>query len=289
MELGLCILPTDRWAVARDQWRFAEEAGYATAWTYDHLVWGGMPEGPWHATFPVLAAAAGVTGRIRLGTLITSPNFRHPYPLARDAITLDDLSEGRFDLGLGAGSDGPDAAVLGRDPWPAGERRDRFAEFVELLDDLLTASSPVTSAVGHYAAVGAVTAPGCRQAPRVPFTVAATGPSGQALAARFGQSWVTLWDPADGHGRLSEGQVRRQVDGLAAACAATGRDPASLRRVLLSMATTPIGSEAELLDVAGRFGGLGFDQLVLHHPAQTGPFGQGDLDRYGRFPELVAS
>ena len=109
MRVGLVILPSDRWTDARRQWEWADRSGFATAWTYDHIRWGGMPDGPWHAAVPVLAAAAAVTERVRLGTLVATPNFRHPVTLARDALALDDLSNGRLDLGLGAGSSGPDA------------------------------------------------------------------------------------------------------------------------------------------------------------------------------------
>ena len=83
MRIGLVILPTDRWRQARRQWEWADDAGFATAWTYDHIRWGGMPDGPWHAAVPVLAAAATATERIRLGTLVATPNFRHPVALAR--------------------------------------------------------------------------------------------------------------------------------------------------------------------------------------------------------------
>ena len=107
MRVGLVILPSDRWAEARRQWEWADRAGFHTAWTYDHIRWGGMPDGPWHAAVPVLAAAAAVTERIRLGTLVATPNFRHPVTLARDALALDDVSDGRLDLGLGPGSRRP--------------------------------------------------------------------------------------------------------------------------------------------------------------------------------------
>ena len=124
MRVGLVILPSDRWAEARRQWEWADRAGFHTAWTYDHIRWGGMPDGPWHAAVPVLAAAAAVTERVRLGTLVATPNFRHPVTLARDALALSDLSNGRLDLGLGAGSGGPDATALGQEPWTASERLD---------------------------------------------------------------------------------------------------------------------------------------------------------------------
>ena len=81
----------------------------------------------------MLAAAAGVTRRIRLGTLVATPNFRHPVTLAREAIALDDVSGGRLDLGLGPGSEGFDASALGQEPWTPAERLARFEEFLQVL------------------------------------------------------------------------------------------------------------------------------------------------------------
>src|SRR5271170_2248610 len=65
VHIGLVILPTDRWKDARRQWEWADDVGFCTAWTYDHIRWGGMSDGPWLAALPVLAAAATVTDRIR--------------------------------------------------------------------------------------------------------------------------------------------------------------------------------------------------------------------------------
>ncbi|MGP8059012.1 MAG: LLM class flavin-dependent oxidoreductase [Acidimicrobiales bacterium] len=275
IDVGLLVLPSDRWSEARRQWQWAEDAGFKTAYTYDHLRWGGMPAGPWHAAYPVLAAAAGVTERIRLGTLVTSPNFRHPVTLAREVVTLDDLSEGRFDLGIGAGSQGPDASVLGHAPWSTAERAERFAEFVELLDGLLTGTT--TTVTGRYYGVReAPTNPGCTQAPRVPFTVAGAGDRSLAVAARFGERWVTTGPvgtgPRDAASVLAA--ARAQSERLTAACRALGRDPAGIGRVLLlaDPALQP-GSLGEFEDLAGPLGALGFNEVVLHHPDQTGPFG----------------
>src|ERR1700744_93689 len=111
MRVGLVPLPSARGAGARRQWEWADRSGFQTAWTYDHIRWSGMPDGPWHAAVPVLAAAAAVTRRGRLGTLVATPNFRHPVTLARDVLALDDVSAGRFDLGVGPGSEGPDASA----------------------------------------------------------------------------------------------------------------------------------------------------------------------------------
>ena len=144
-------------------WRRAEALGFAHAWTYDHIAWGPLRDSAWFGAVPTLAAAALVTSTIRLGTLVASPNFRHPVPFARELITLDDLAAGRFTLGIGAGGIGWDATILGQDPWSPEERADRFAEFVAQLDQLLR--GPVTTAAGRFYAADAVrNHPGMRPA-----------------------------------------------------------------------------------------------------------------------------
>ena len=105
MRFGLTILTDLPWAEAEPRWWAAEDMGFDHAWTYDHLVWGGLPESPWVGAMPTLTAAAMVTSRIGLGTFVGSPNLRHPDGLLRDVQSLDDISGGRFLLGLGTGGD----------------------------------------------------------------------------------------------------------------------------------------------------------------------------------------
>jgi alkanesulfonate monooxygenase SsuD/methylene tetrahydromethanopterin reductase-like flavin-dependent oxidoreductase (luciferase family) len=289
MRVGLVILPTDPWPTARRQWEWADDVGFSTAWTYDHIRWGGMPEGPWYGTaVPVLAAAAVVTRRIRLGTLVATPNFRHPVTMARDALTLDDVSAGRLDLGLGPGSQGHDATALGQDPWPAGERLDRFREFLEVLAPILEgdANARTSLRTEHYEAVEAPSTPGSVQQP-IPLTIAAGGTKGMRLAATYGHSWVTV-GPTSGVPHTPDTvleAVRRQRPLLDAACAGTDRDPGSIAKVLLWMPYEPtINSVDQFDELAGPYTELGFDQFVLHHPDQTGPFG-GDV---GAFEQIAA-
>src|SRR4051812_13092831 len=169
MRVGVLILPEHRWSHAQSLWRRAEELGFDHAWTYDHLAWRSLRDGPWFGAIPTLTAAATATDTIRLGTLVASPTFRHPVPFAKELITLDDVSEGRFTLGIGAGAlSGWDTTILGGEAWSSGERADRFAEFLDLLDRLLR--EPETSYDGrYYSADAARTYPGCVQQPRIPF------------------------------------------------------------------------------------------------------------------------
>jgi alkanesulfonate monooxygenase SsuD/methylene tetrahydromethanopterin reductase-like flavin-dependent oxidoreductase (luciferase family) len=283
VRLGLVILPSDRWREARYQWEWADAVGFSTAWTYDHIRWGGMPDGPWHAAVPVLAAAAGVTRRVRIGTLVATPNFRHPVTLARDALALDDLSEGRLDLGAGPGSAGPDATALGQAAWSATERMDRFEEFVQILRPILDGAAATRTTIRgrHYAAVETPSTPGAVQAP-LPLTVAAGGRRGLALAALHGQRWVTTGPSGPGP-RTEEmilAAVRAQTTLLEGACAAQGRNPATIGKVLLwTPVETVITSVAQFDELAAPYEELGFDQLVLHHPQQTGPY-SGSLRAY---------
>ncbi|MCM2417898.1 LLM class flavin-dependent oxidoreductase [Streptomyces sp. RKAG293] len=272
MRLSTVILPVYRWQQGQEVWRRAEDLGFHTAYTYDHLSWRTFRDGPWFGAVPTLAAAAAATTRLRLGTLVTSPNFRHPVTLAKDLITLDDVSGGRITLGIGAGGSGFDATALGQEAWTPRERADRFAEFVLLLDKLL--SEDVVSFEGaFYSAHEVRNIPGCVQRPRLPFAVAATGPRGLKLAARHGQAWVTTGDPKlfeTGTPEQSLEAIKGQLDKLGAACEAIGRDVGELEKIMLTGFTPdprgPLESVDSFVDFAGKHREAGITELVLHWP-----------------------
>ncbi|MCC3652767.1 LLM class flavin-dependent oxidoreductase [Streptomyces sp. S07_1.15] len=278
-RLSTVILPVDRWNEGgRAKWQRAEELGFHAAYTYDHLSWRSFRDGPWFGALPTLTAAATATGRLRLGTLVTSPNFRHPVTLAKELISLDDISGGRISLGIGAGGSGFDATALGQRPWTPRERADRFGEFLPLLDRLLTEGT-VSQRGDFYTAEEARNLPGCVQRPRLPFAVAATGPRGLRLAARHGQAWVTTGDPKlyeTGTPQQSDEAMRRQLGGLTAACAETGRDVAELDKILLTGFTPdrarPLESLDAFVDFAGRHRELGFTEIVVHWPIPGSDF-----------------
>ncbi len=293
--VGVVILPQQRWMVQREQWVEAEEMGFDHAWTYDHLAWRSLADEPWFATVPLLAAAAAVTSRIRLGTWVASPNFRHPVPFAKDVMGLDDVSGGRFVLGLGAGGEGWDAAVTGTPPTP-GERSRRFAEFVALLDELLT--HPVTDHAGDwYTARAARMIPGTLARPRPPFVVAANGPKAMALAARHGQGWATYGPAPDAEDSPAAAQQRwwaglaQLVGRFDEAEAAAGRGRVER---WLSLDGAPVYSLVDLdtaVEGIERAAALGFDHVVVHRPRSSGIYA-GSLDAYGalgdRLPALRA-
>jgi alkanesulfonate monooxygenase SsuD/methylene tetrahydromethanopterin reductase-like flavin-dependent oxidoreductase (luciferase family) len=277
MRFGVVILPDARWAEAGERWRRADELAFDMAWTYDHLAWRSLRDGPWFGMVPTLAAAASVTSRLRLGPLVASPNFRHPVPFAKELVSLDDLSGGRLVVGLGAGGVGWDATVLGGPAWSARERADRFEDFVGLLDALLRSPADLTVTGRYYSAHEARNLPGCVQQPRAPFAVAATGPRGFRLAARFGQAWVTTGDrTTPGPVGAVEGAaiVREQIERLEEACAEVGRDAGSIDRMLLTGAEFDDGlsSEEAFRDLAGRYEEVGVTDLLVHWPRDDEPY-----------------
>jgi alkanesulfonate monooxygenase SsuD/methylene tetrahydromethanopterin reductase-like flavin-dependent oxidoreductase (luciferase family) len=268
------MLPTDPWPETVARARQIEALGYDHLWTYDHLSWRRYRERSWHATIPWLTGLAAATDRIRLGTMVTSPNFRHPVTLAKDTMTLDHVSAGRFILGVGAGGVGFDSTVFGTSPLPPRELVARLEEFVEVLDVLLR--EPAVSHQGRYYTVDdARMIPGCVQQPRVPIAVAAAGPRTLALAARVADAWITYGDPShrdatpDGTARA----VREQVGFLERACDEIGRDPAAIQRIYLTDNTSerPLESVDEFRAFAQRYAALGFTDLVFHHPRSDDP------------------
>jgi alkanesulfonate monooxygenase SsuD/methylene tetrahydromethanopterin reductase-like flavin-dependent oxidoreductase (luciferase family) len=244
----------------------AEDAGVRTVWTYDHLMWPQLKDGPWYGCIPLLAAAAVRTARVRLGTQVATPNYRHPVPFAKELMTLDQLTGGRLEVGLGAGVEGPDAAVLGDPPRSRRERTERFAEWLGLLDELLR--EPVTTVRGErFSAIEAHQLPGSVQRPRVPFTVAATGPRAMTLAARYGQAWVTYGpygpqvQPEEWFAALTA--QSRQLD---AALAEQGRPAGSVRRIAQFALDVrwPFESRRRYADTVARLDELGFAEVTVH-------------------------
>jgi alkanesulfonate monooxygenase SsuD/methylene tetrahydromethanopterin reductase-like flavin-dependent oxidoreductase (luciferase family) len=274
VRFGIIILPDQRWRQAARRWQRAEEFGFDHAWTYDHLGWRDLVDGPWFDAVPTLTAAATVTSRIALGTLVASPNFRHPVSFARQLTALDDISNGRILLGLGAGAGGTsfDTRVLGERELTPGERADRFAEFAGLLD-LVLRTDHVTWSGRYYAAVDARNLPGCLQQPRIPFVIAANGKRSIALAARLGDGWVTTGRRSDDISAwwlsVADG-LRRFEDGLAA----VGREPAAVPRYLSLDAAGPysLSSTAYLMEAVGRAADLGFTDVIIHWPRPDGPY-----------------
>ncbi|GAA1716956.1 LLM class flavin-dependent oxidoreductase [Kribbella yunnanensis] len=264
MRFGITILPEYRWKEAERRWRRAEELGFDHAWTYDHLTWSGLQDSPWYGTTPTLTAAALATSTIKLGTFVTSPNFRHPLALTREILALDDISDGRFLCGLGAGG-GIDTTIQGGADLSPKQKVDRLTEFVELLDTLLTTDG--VDYKGEYFEVrNGRTLPGCIQQPRVPFVMAANGPRSLRLAAKYGAGWVTTGGRADDLDSwfATVTELSHRLDDV---LTATGPFD---RYLSIDNSVYALSSIAAFEDIVGRAATLGFTDVITHWPRAEG-------------------
>jgi alkanesulfonate monooxygenase SsuD/methylene tetrahydromethanopterin reductase-like flavin-dependent oxidoreductase (luciferase family) len=250
------LAPADVVAAARD----AEAAGVRTVWTYDHLSWRDLRDGPWYAAMPLLTAVAGATSTVRMGTFVASPNFRHPIPFAKEVMTVDAISGGRFELGIGSGGTGADATVLGQPLGTPGERFERFVEWVEVLRGSL-ASQRFSFEGSCFSADDARMIP---SAGHVPVTIAAAGPRALRFAARSADAWVT-YGPIG-----SDGSPAAWLAGVAEQAAVIGDAPIR-RLVSIGLDERWAVASGEAYDeVLGELTGLGFDEVVLHWPRADG-------------------
>jgi probable F420-dependent oxidoreductase len=214
-------------AASRGAWaaiaRRAESLGYDMLVMPDHL-------GRQLSPFAALAAAAAATTRLRIGAFVFANDYRHPLILAREAATLDFLSGGRFEMGLGAGWMMGDYRQLGMTYDPAPRRIDRLEEAIPLLKRLLTGET-VTHRGEHYQLDGASIGMEPVQKPRPPLAIGGGGPRMLKLAAREAEI-VGLVPGFDAHGRV---HLRQATETATADKIALLRDAAGDRFELLEI------------------------------------------------------
>ena len=216
---------------AVEQCQRAEELGY------DLIVMGDMfcniirAGDPMFDAWTTLAALATKTTKMRLSTLVTNFVSRHPTLVARQVHSVDHISGGRVEVGLGAGSIPLDHTMAGVESWSVRERVDRFREAVQIVDHLLR--NEVTSFEGqYYRTEKAVLVPASIQHPRPPITIAAAGDRMLRITAEFADCWNTTAAAPPKHstgGPLTAKEaleeVKRQSEQLDRYCEALNRNP----------------------------------------------------------------
>ena len=130
LRFGILAPQIVPYTVQVERWRELDDYGFDSLWFADHFVNPAMPAGRWFEAYTLMAAAATQTERIRVGALVTSITFRHPALLAKEALTIDHISDGRFELGIGAAGARNDFEMTGLPAWEPRERARRFREFV---------------------------------------------------------------------------------------------------------------------------------------------------------------
>jgi alkanesulfonate monooxygenase SsuD/methylene tetrahydromethanopterin reductase-like flavin-dependent oxidoreductase (luciferase family) len=199
--------------------RQAEDGGADSLWLCDHFLFRGADgsEAGYHEPWTLLSALAAVTTRVALGTLVLATSFRPPGLLAKMASTANEIAPGRLILGLGCGWHEPEYRAFG---YPFDHRVGRFEEALRAIVPLLHGERVSFDARWSRLEDAVVLPP--PRAPSPTVMIAAHGERMQRLTARFADSWQTAWyGPPDGHFTARRTQ-------LLAACAAEGRDAATL-------------------------------------------------------------
>lgn len=288
------------WTEVRDFVAEVENMGWDGFWYADHY----MPNTPdgepiggnFNECFSVLSALAATTSRVRLGSLVTPTTVNHPALIANRAATIDQISNGRFVLGMGAGWQVNEHKAFGIELFDAKPRVDRFAEAIEIVKSMLS-QERTTFKGEHFTITNAPCEPKPVQSP-LPILVGTGGARMLRLTARFAQEWNTWGTP-----EVAGGVIKK----LREACEKEGRDPATVRTSVQPLffitpsedaaeklkAHVPadravVGTPAQIVDAVAEYKALGFDEICV--PDFTmGATPEERLEKYGIFWNEVAS
>ena len=266
LSFGVLTFQALQYKELLDDVLFAEKIGLESAWLADQAV---PDDVSILEAWTALAALAAGTQRIRLGTLVTNVAMRNAMMLARQALTVDHVSNGRLDVGIGAGYYEDDHRWLGIDYLDAKGRAQRLTEVAEVLDQALQGRR-VTYAGTHVRLENAPTLTPVQQ-PRPPLWIAVFGATSLRLAARLAEGAALVGDAGVGLEETTRrfGERMKRLDEM---CAEQGRDPKALRRCYLAgFAEEPLFSSMEsAADFIGTYADLGATDFVfgLANPAE---------------------
>ena len=291
------------WEGIRTSIETMEAGRWNSLWFADHFV---PPPGPREDEpltafegYTLIAVAAGMTKKLRLGHLVLGNTYRNPALLAKMATTLDHASEGRFTLSLGAGWFQREHEAYGWDFPTMKERQDRFQEACELIRMLFTADGPVDYNGQYYRLDQAPLSPGCFQKPPIPIMVGGTGER-RTLRTLAMHGDIMNLDGWAGQGMSIE-IFRHKVNVLKQHCENVGRDPAEIKLTALmpllitddkeKMETfirrlgpgSMAGSRNYLVDRIGEFIAEGIDEIMF------GSIPTGDVEAFQQVEEEIVA
>jgi F420-dependent oxidoreductase-like protein len=253
MRFGLSTAPQNTtWEAVLAMWQAADEMDvFESAWTFDHFYpIFSDPTGPCLEGWVTLAALAQATRRLRVGCLVSGMPYRHPAVLANMAATLDVVSGGRLELGVGAGWNQEECDAYGIELGTLTERFDRFAEGVEVVHALLTQETATFSG-RYFQLTDARCEPKGLQRPHPPFVIGGRGEKRTLpLVARWAQHWNV--------GGLTAEELEAKLEKLHTLCAEIGRDPKEIDVSVIVLEEDP----ASIARQARAFEDAGADMLV---------------------------
>src|ERR1700737_1527269 len=238
----------------RTVWRIADEAGFDHVWDFDHLasIGPGGPDRPIYEGWTLQAAMAEATKRVRIGCLVTGNTSPHPAPLAKEAVTVDHLSGGRLEFGIGAAWAEIEHSMYGFEG--LDHRVGRLRESLEAITSLWTRDRTTLDG-RYYHFKDAIANPKPIQKPHPPIWIGAGGVQMMMIVARY----ADVWNSAGAASPEAAGEQSRKLD---EACHQVGRDPAAIRRSIQHMWDGQ--SRAQLVDRVGRHLALGFTAQIIN-------------------------
>ena len=247
------------YAQIRDACLEADRLGFDSAWAHDHLLNQNDPTKPEDEGWTILPALLVLSSRIRGGLMVTANTFRHPALLAKIATTVDVISGGRLEVGLGAGWFEEEHRQYGLPLPPLGERMRRLDEACQILKALWT--QPRATIEGEYYQIQeALHQPKPVQRPHPPLTIGTSGERlGLKIVARHAQGWNMSTGTPEEFRRLSS-----LIDGY---CVAIGRDPAEIER---SIQFLPEAMGSDPVSLGRAFVDAGADHLIFSCPIPYG-------------------
>jgi F420-dependent oxidoreductase-like protein len=234
-------------------WRIADEARFDHLWNFDHLaaIGDGGPDRPVFEGWTIQAAMAEATQHVRLGCMVTGNTYRHPVLLAKEAATVDHISNGRLEFGIGAAWAEIEHQMYGFDG--LDHRVGRLSEALQILKSLWT--QPTTTFEGRYYTLrDAVFNPKPVQKPYPPIWIGAGGDTTLRLVARHADVWNATFAEPD--------EMRQMIEKLDAACAAVGRDPSEIRRS--AQVRWDGESTDEVVEKSAALAELGFTEQIVY-------------------------
>ena len=303
MEFGVqvnCYRTT--WDDIRTSIETMEAGRWHSLWFADHFLPPGRREDEHFTAFEgytLIAVAAGMTEKLKLGHLVLGNTYRNPAHVAKMAATLDQASQGRFVLALGAAWFKREHEAFGWDFPPMKERQDRFQEACELIRTMFTAEGPVDYAGRYYRLDQAPLSPGCYQQPHIPIMVGGTGERRTLRTlAMYGD--IFNLDGWAGAGMSLE-HYRHKIAVLERHCEDVGRDPKEIKRTLLMPINVTddkasverfekvrgpgsvAGPRSYVIDRIGEFAEDGVEEIMF------GAIPTGNVEEFQRIEEEIVS
>ncbi|MGA7671559.1 MAG: LLM class flavin-dependent oxidoreductase [Nitrolancea sp.] len=234
------------------QWQQIEDLGFDSAWVVDHFLAGNDESIPYLEAWSLIASLGVLTKRIRFGILVSGNTYRNPGLLAKQAVTIDHATNGRVEIGIGAGWMEREHHAYSYEYPSAGTRIEMLDEAVQIIDSLMT-EDRTTFKGKYYSFDDAPFEPKPLQQPRIPIIIGAFKPKMIKLAAKYADTWNTRGTPE---------VVAPLAEQFRAAAHEVGRNPDDVRMSVYTW-EAPFSSEDEFRTTIEAYAKLGFSELVF--------------------------